>query len=217
MPLSPPPVERTKLHNRTYDFQGYQRSDGLWDIEGRIVDTKTYAFDNDYRGEIRPGEALHDMSIRLTIDEDFVVHDIEAVTDDSPFAICTAVAPNFKRIIGCQIKAGWRQQVRKQIGAAEGCTHLIEMLGAMATVAFQTLYPVRARRANARKPGEKPGLIDTCYAFRSDGDIVKKSWPAFYPGPDAPAVASSESGQRVDANDGFVDMKEEPVKQEPGE
>lgn len=182
MPLPPATVERTKLHNRTYDFQGYQRADGLWDIEGRIVDTKTYAFENDYRGEIKPGEALHDMSIRLTIDDDFVIHDIEAVTDDSPFAICPAVTPNFKAIIGCQIKPGWRQLVRKQIAAADGCTHLVEMLGAMATVAFQTLYPVRAKKAGARKPGQRPTLLDTCHAFRSDGPIVKKSWPDFYTG-----------------------------------
>src|SRR3546814_4645690 len=60
MPLSPP-VERTCLHNRTYDFHGYQRADGLWDIEGRIVDTKSYPFANQDRGEIPPGEALHDM------------------------------------------------------------------------------------------------------------------------------------------------------------
>ena len=196
MPLPPAPVDRKKLHHRTYDFQGYQRSDGLWDIEGRIVDTKTYPFANDYRGEIKPGEALHDMSIRLTIDDDFVVHDIEAATDDSPFAICPEVTPNFKRIIGCQIKTGWRQQVRKRIGATDGCTHLVELLGAMATVAFQTLYPVRAKKAGTRKPGEKPGLLDSCYAFRSDSPVVKKSWPDVYTGEDA----ASEGGQGRDAN-----------------
>src|SRR3546814_20892220 len=80
MPLSPP-VERTCLHNRTYDFQGYQRADGLWDIEGRIVDTKTYPFAKQDRGEIPPGEALHDLSIRLTHDGDFTWPDIEAVTE----------------------------------------------------------------------------------------------------------------------------------------
>src|SRR3546814_8029094 len=90
MPLSPP-VERTCLHNRTYDFQGYQRADGLWDIEGRIVDTKNYPFANQERGEITPGEALPDMSIRLTIDGDFKVHDIEEVTDYSHFTLCPTV------------------------------------------------------------------------------------------------------------------------------
>src|SRR3546814_9591585 len=119
MPLSPP-VERTCLHNRTYDFQGYQRADGLCDIEGRIVDTKAYPFANQDRGEIPPGEALHDMSLRLTIDEDFKVHDIEAVTDYSLFTLCPAVTPNFKRMIGAEFKAGWRQQVRREVGDWKG-------------------------------------------------------------------------------------------------
>ena len=55
---------------------------------------------------------------------------------------------------------------------------------AMATVAFQTLYPVRAKKAAARKPGEKPGLLDSCFAFRSDSPVVKQSWPDFYTGKD---------------------------------
>lgn len=181
MPLSPP-VERTCLHNRKYDFQGYQRADGLWDIEGRIVDTKTYAFANQDRGEIPAGEALHDMSIRLTIDEDFKVHDIEAVTDYSPFRLCPNVTPNFKRMIGSEIKAGWTQQVRRQLGGIEGCTHLVELLIAMATVAFQTLYPVRAAKAAKRPPGQRPGLLETCHAFATDSPIVKRDWPEFYTG-----------------------------------
>ncbi|HMA16590.1 MAG: DUF2889 domain-containing protein [Bacteroidota bacterium] len=183
MPLSPP-VERSCLHNRTYDFHGYRRADGLWDIEGRIVDTKTYPFANQDRGEIPPGEALHDMSIRLTIDEDFKVHDIEAVTDFSPFTICPNVTPNFRRMIGTQIKSGWTLQVRKTLGGIEGCTHLVDLLVAMATVAFQTLYPVRAAKAAGRQPGERPGLLETCHAFATDSPIVKRSWPEFYTGED---------------------------------
>ena len=183
MPLSPP-VERSPMHKRTYDFQGYQRADGLWDIEGRIVDTKTYAFANQDRGEIKPGEALHDMSIRLTIDEDFIVHDIEAVTDFSPFTLCPNITPNFKRMVGSRIKSGWSLQVRKELGGVEGCTHLVDLLIAMATVAFQTLFPVRAAKAAERKPGQRPGLLETCHAFASDSPIVKRSWPEFYTGED---------------------------------
>jgi hypothetical protein len=77
MPL-PPPGDREKLHSRLYDLSGYRRADGLWDIEGRLTDTKTYDFPNEYRGSIGAGEALHDMWLRLTIDEDFKVHDVEA-------------------------------------------------------------------------------------------------------------------------------------------
>jgi hypothetical protein len=83
MALSPP-AEREPLHRRACDIRGYRRADGLWDIEGRLTDTKTYAFPNEWRGEIASGEPIHDMWIRLTVDDDFVVRDIEVVTDAGP-------------------------------------------------------------------------------------------------------------------------------------
>ena len=67
MPL-PNPEPRERLHTRRYEFNGYQRADGLWDIEGRMTDVKSYGFDNDYRGRIEAEEPLHDMRIRLTLD-----------------------------------------------------------------------------------------------------------------------------------------------------
>jgi len=163
-------------------FAGYRRADGLWDIEGHLVDTKTYAFHNDHRGEIRPGVPLHDMRIRLTIDDKFLIHDAEAVTDHGPFEVCPAITPNFKKMIGVTIAGGWRREIRNRLGGTEGCTHLVELLTAMATVAFQTLYPTLAKRSKDKPVTEKPRLIDSCHAFRSDGDIVKASWPDFYSG-----------------------------------
>ena len=55
-PLSGP-VERKHLHTRRYEFQGFQRADGLWDIEGHMTDTKTYGFQNAWRGEIKAAAA----------------------------------------------------------------------------------------------------------------------------------------------------------------
>ena len=48
----PPPAPRTHLHNRAIDCQGYLRDDGMWDIEARIVDTKTYVIENRWRGDL---------------------------------------------------------------------------------------------------------------------------------------------------------------------
>lgn len=185
MPL-PPPVERDHLHTRTMEFRGYRRADGLWDIDGRLTDVKTYDFHNEFRGVIEADEPLHDMWLRVTIDEDFVVRDIEAVTDGAPFQACPAIAPNFKKMIGARMRRGWRAEVRERLGGVEGCTHLVEALGAFATVAYQTLYPTLAKK-RAEKPKErprlgKPPLVDSCHAFRSDGEIVEKRWPEFYTG-----------------------------------
>lgn len=181
MPL-PPPSDREKLHSRLYDLSGYRRADGLWDIEGRLTDSKTYDFPNEYRGHIHAGEALHDMWLRLTIDEDFKVHDIEAAIDGSPYAICPNISPNFKRMIGATIGPGWRREIRQRVGGVQGCTHLVEMLGALATVAYQTLYPVRVAKKKEDPSATRPGLIDSCHAYRGDGEIVKSNWPDFYTG-----------------------------------
>jgi hypothetical protein len=68
------------------------------------------------------------------------------------------------------------------LGGVQGCTHLVELLGPLATTAFQTIYPVRAKRDSA-VAGHKPALIDTCHAYRSDGPLVEQRWPEHYTGP----------------------------------
>ena len=186
----PAPVEREAFHQRRIVMDGYRRADGLWDIEAHLTDTKSYAFENSWRGTIAPGEPLHDMWLRLTIDDGFVVRDVAAAIDRHPFPVCPQIAPNFKRLIGETIKAGWFARVRELLGGIEGCTHLVELLGPIGTVAFQTLYSERARALRARaKPGDakkptrgRPALIDTCHAWAADGDAVKQNWPQFYTG-----------------------------------
>lgn len=181
MPLSEP-LSREKMHCRDIRIEGFRRSDGLWDIEGHMTDVKTYAFDNAYRGRISAGEPLHDMWLRLTVDEEMVVQGLEAVTDGGPFEACPTITPNFARMVGVSLGPGWNRAIKARLGGVEGCTHLRELLGAMATVAFQTLYPVLARkRRKVAEPG-RPALIDSCHAYRADGPVVKANWPEFHEG-----------------------------------
>ena len=92
-------------------------------------------------------------------------------------------APNLQGIVGARIAPGWHRLVKDRVGGVAGCTHLTEMLGAMGTVAFQTIYPARWRDGKAAAPPtRKPRLIDSCYALRSDGEVAKKAWPDFYTG-----------------------------------
>ena len=49
------PAEREAQHFRNYQFGGYRRADGLFDIEGRMTDAKSYSFPNDWRGRIEEG------------------------------------------------------------------------------------------------------------------------------------------------------------------
>ncbi|MCC7273443.1 MAG: DUF2889 domain-containing protein [Alphaproteobacteria bacterium] len=185
MPLSTP-APRAHVHTRRIECRGYRRDDGLWDIEGHLVDSKTYSFEMQSRGDMPPGEAIHDMWIRLTVDDTLVVRGIEAVTDASPYAICPAITPNFQRVVGLSIKSGWTQEVRTLLGGVEGCTHLVELLGPVATTAYQTIIPWLSReRRLAGVPPRRPGHLDSCHALRTDGPVVRDHWPAYYAGPSA--------------------------------
>ena len=99
----PEPVERELIHERDVECRGYRRADGLWDIEGHLIDTKTYDFENQDRGTVEAGTPVHDMWIRLTIDDKFLVRDVIAVTDQGPFSICADITPNFQRLKGLKI------------------------------------------------------------------------------------------------------------------
>jgi DUF2889 family protein len=183
MPLTPP-ADRQPMHTRQIRCQGFARADGLWDIEGHLVDTKPYDMPNADRphGKISAGEHLHEMWIRLTLDTELWVRAVEVVTDFGPYAVCPSIAPNFQRLVGERIKAGWTQRTRELLGGVQGCTHLVELLGPLATTAFQTIYPVRVKRDSVPS-AHKPALIDTCHAYRSDGPLVKHKWPEHYTGP----------------------------------
>lgn len=181
MPLSAP-AERELLHLRDITLRGYRRADGLFDVEATLADTKTYAFGNADRGTIHPGEKLHGMTMRMTVDEDMVITAFEAASDFTPYAICPAAAASFTRLAGLRIGPGFMKQVHARVGGVEGCTHLRELIQQMATVAFQTLAPVRRKRPAEAGPLKGPALLNTCYAYASNSPVVRDRWPDFYTG-----------------------------------
>jgi hypothetical protein len=173
-------VAREHLHSRDIHCRGFRRTDGLWDIEGVLEDSKTYSFDNRDRGGIAAGEAVHRMAIRLTVDDDMRVHAAEAATEAGPFHICGDIAPRFAELVGLTIGPGWRRAVLARMAGVAGCTHLTELLlGPLTTTAMQTVFAARERRLGTADGATKPSIIDTCHALRSDGPIVAREWPAF--------------------------------------
>jgi len=85
--------------------------------------------------------------------------------------------------------------VRERLGGTQGCVHLVELLGPVATVAFQTIQNDRAQkliaehRENAgeppmrkRQPGERVAVIDTCHAWASRRRCVRRTYPDLHTG-----------------------------------
>ncbi len=200
MALSPP-VNRKPYHHRKINACGYFREDRLWDIEGHLRDEKTYDFETHDRGEMRAGDAVHDMHIRLTIDESYIVHAIEVAMDSTPFAYCPHATINYQRLVGLRLGAGMRKQIRERLPNHESCTHINELLTGLATVAFQTIYASKKQAykdhgialeeqqqewmGTPEKPDkpakkQKPAQIDSCHSLATSSPVVKRLWPDYY-------------------------------------
>jgi hypothetical protein len=190
MPL-PPSAPRDELHLRRIELRGYRRHDGLYDIEARMADTKEHELTLPEGRIVPPGEPLHDMSIRLVVDEDLNVIDIVASTDASPFGVCREATGTLQSMKGLRIAAGWSTAVRERLAGRSGCTHLTELLAPLATVAFQTLSQVRQARPTPVDATGKPRKIDSCYAYASNREVVERRWPMYYDG-DAGGRGSSD-------------------------
>lgn len=208
MPLSPP-KGRELLHSRDIVLRGYRRADGLYDIEAQLTDSKSYGTTNLDRGYIEPGEPIHGMWLRLTVDESRCIVACEAASDHTPYAICPTAAPNFSRLAGLQIKPGFLKEAAARVGGTLGCTHLRELLQQMAKTAFQTIDPFRAKReADAAgdpnspgsdkldervtaKMGGAPTILNTCIAYGTDSPVVQRRWPHLYSGPAKPETAAA--------------------------
>jgi hypothetical protein len=192
MPL-PPSTPRDELHLRRIELRGYRRHDGLYDIEARIVDTKTNEIKLLDGRPLPSGQALHDMSIRMVVDEALTVIDIVASTDASPFGICRHATDTLQSMKGLRIAHGWSQAVRERLSGRQSCTHLAELLGPLATVAYQTLAPVRNARPPAVDAKGRPLKIDSCYAYASDREVVRRLWPEHYDGGAPGTTSGSET------------------------
>lgn len=181
MPL-PTPVERALSHTRQVTCRGYKRHDGLWDIEAYLVDTKTYDMEMSERenGVIKAGEPLHEMAIRITVDLDLNILDAVAVMDNTPFRMCPGIAEHFKALIGLQIAPGFTRKTRDLFGGIHGCTHLLELLGPLATTAFQATHQERQYMEDWHTGHNPPPMLNSCHAFDEGSEVVRTHWPAHY-------------------------------------
>jgi hypothetical protein len=179
MPLPVSEVERELTHTRRVRYEGYKRSDGLWDIEAHLLDTKNH----DYQlktGVRRAGQPIHDMWIRVTIDQSFTVRDAQASMDAVPYPNgCEKIAPAYRKLVSLNLLRGFRNRVWEILGSVKGCTHLTEMLNGLPTAAIQTFA---GERKEEEADGTKPFQLDQCHALETSTETVKLWYPKWHRG-----------------------------------
>ena len=171
-------IERSEIHHRELDIRFFRRSDGLFEIEGRLLDRKSEPFRRLLQDrDTPPGTALHDILVRLVVDESLLVHDASATLAASPFALCRGAADTLAPLKGLRIGAGWSKRVRELLGGAASCTHIVELLGPMATTVYQGMAPQRLARMAQAGNDEHKSRIDSCYSYGKDREVVARLWP----------------------------------------
>lgn len=177
-------MQRELLHTRSIELQGYQRSDGLYEIEARLTDRKSYD-SRRFPDDVLPaGEALHDMTVQMRFDEDLLIHQFRARMASTPYDGCREAEPNFDSLEGLRIQPGFLREANSRVAGVKGCTHVRELLQQIATTAYQTVVGVRLKKQESagqqKRPTGKPPLINSCTGYRDDGEWVRIRWPESY-------------------------------------
>jgi Protein of unknown function (DUF2889) len=180
LPLSPS-ASRREIHHRIIDMKAYARDDGLYDVEAHLVDRKPFDLPRIASPIPLPaGQPIHDLWVRLTVDDQFVVRDIEAVSDVTPFDVCKKAESTLRSLIGERIASGWSSKVKERLRGSASCTHLMEMLIPMATTTLQGVRALQRMNDHSMSPEEASTKIDSCYAYAAHRDVVLKFWPQYY-------------------------------------
>lgn len=186
---------RALKHTRAIHIEAFVRDDDLWEIDAHVTDTKPFDFSLP-SGNLSAGQPLHSLWLRLTLDRQFVIVDVEASSEAVPYSgYCNTIEPEYKKLIGLSLVKGFRHTLRENIGGALGCTHLTELAQILPTAALQAfgheIDPDRDRQSDPAADQKKPAQLDRCHALRSDGAVVAKYYPKWAISP--PAAIDSQS------------------------
>ncbi|MEH6650676.1 MAG: DUF2889 domain-containing protein [Motiliproteus sp.] len=166
------------LHTRQISCQGFELGQGRWQVIGRMADVKSFAMHNpDRGGQISIGEPLHDISLTLTLDRTLLIEAVDAEISAAPFNSCYSISQAFQRLVGLRLLPGFSREAKELLGGVKGCTHLLELLGPIATTAYQTLWQSE-EGYNSNDPQVTEFLLNSCHSLRDDGEVVRQMAPS---------------------------------------
>ncbi len=188
MALPPAAPERQLKHRRSIDVQIYARGNGLWEVDAELLDVKTR--DVLLAGGLRAaGDPIHDMLLRLVIDEQFNILEAGSSTRWMPYpGHCDEHDDAYARLVGLNLMKGFRHEVRHRLGGVLGCTHLTELAQVLPTAVVQAFAGDVLDTREDSASGQQPFQIDKCHALSADSAVVRTFYPRWYKGSIDPAA-----------------------------
>lgn len=166
-----------RLHSRTIEISTYESDGQRLIIEGSLKDER-FQDSHLISGEKLPPGFVHHMCIRLLINlSSFVIEDIDVSQPAVPRVVCRETIDSLAPIRGLNIARGFTKKVKTMAGGVKGCTHLVELLQAMATAAFQGYAAYQSQKPTGFDEDHMKVawtyLLNTCHAWREDGPYAE--------------------------------------------
>lgn len=184
---------RRPVHLRRIECAGFVREDGLFEIEGTLTDTKPTALALPEK-TVAAGSPIHRMRLCLVVDRGFVIRELRAEMPETPYRVCAAIAPSYGQLVGHRIEAGFTMKVKRMFRDVAGCSHLSELLPAMATAVFQVVWadPDNFEHEPSRQGAGRGSPLGGCHALRRDGEVALR----YFANAGAPPAEPSDGALR---------------------
>jgi len=166
-----------KIHNRNLDITSYIVDTEHLLITGQLKE-KNLITVYVQSGETIEPNIFHHMEIQLLVKtSELKIVDLHVKIPDAPHDdLCREMENSLNDIKGLFIAPGFTSKVKKLAGGVKGCVHLTTLLLSMAPAALQGywIFEARNEKRNEESAFEiEKYLIDTCWAWRKDGPLVK--------------------------------------------
>lgn len=172
--------DRQLKHRRSIDVQIYSRADGLWEVDAHLQDVRPGPTRLS-TGVRAAGKPIHDMCLRLVVDDRLNVLEAGAATAAMPYAgECDSFGEVYGRLVGLNLMKGFRQAVKERLGGVQACTHLNELSQVLPTAVVQAMAGEVFDVSGAGEGAAQPFQIDRCRALRADGPAVQTHYPRWF-------------------------------------
>ena len=166
-----------KLHSRKIEVTTYDYNEQRMIVEGSLKDDR-FQESHAITGEKFPSGVIHHMAIRLLVNcSTLLIEDIDVDLISIPREACRETIGCLAPIKGLTITKGFTAKVKKLAGGKRGCTHLVELILAMAPAAIQGYATYQSRKQAVFDPDRAKMilqfLVNTCHAWREDGPFVE--------------------------------------------
>ena len=171
------------LHDREYRVQAYRKRDDLLLIRGAVRDQKPPGLYID----IDPDPlTIHHMQLDIEVSfPSLQIVGAAVVFETHPNETCPNIVGHYDELVGLSIARGFTHKVRELFGGPRGCTHTTALLQAMAPVAMQSIWSMRAAQVGSGIGGADPTPpsdderramwqmnVNTCHVWADDGEQV---------------------------------------------